>query len=381
VSKGSLRWLTVRVALSSFLAFSYAQAQDVATQRPALHWTRAAGAESCIDPAQLARGVEQILGPVFHSPSDANVTLEASVSRTVTGFSLTARLLGLHAEELGQRTLAAAGGDCRAFDSLWMFVLALTLDPHAALTALPAELDAQLEVAVDAALLAELRGEAAAQATRETRPPEQKALAATPVDQAPEPLPDARPSPATRAGGHERAVTLRGRLAVGPAWGVAPGVTASAALALDIERRWWMVRIRASGWLPRTTRVDDEGHTARFSGTQLHLFACPAEIALKALRLDTCLGAFAGIMIGRALEVAEATRVLRPTYGPALELSLAWPFTPRLGIALDASVQWNARRDRFYVSSSVGTASDGFRLPALGGAVGVALVWTPTSQR
>jgi hypothetical protein len=381
VSKGSLRWLTVRLALSSFLAAASAQAQDVAGQRPALHWTRAPGAESCIDPAQLAHGVEQTLGPVFHAPSDANVTLEANVSRTSTGFSLTVRLLGLHAEDLGQRTLEAAGRDCRALDALWMFVLALMLDPHAALAALPAELDAQLELAVDAALLAELRSEAAARAPRETAPSPQQAAEATPLDKALRPPPHTPPVQATSQSAREPALTARGRLAVGTAWGVTPDVSATVALGLDIEKRWWMVRVRASSWLPRTTRIDDEAHTARFSGTQLHLLMCPAEIALKSLRLDACLGAFAGIMIGRALGVADSAHAVRPTYGPALDLSLAWPFARSLAIAVDASTQWNARRDRFYVSSAAASGADGFRLPAVAVAGGLSLIWSPTSGR
>jgi hypothetical protein len=375
--------LTVRLALSSFLAAAYAQAHDVTAQRPALHWTRAPGAESCIDPAQLARGVEQTLGPVFHAPSDANVTLEANVSRTSTGFSLTVRLLGLHAEQLGQRTLQAAGRDCRALDALWTFVLALMLDPHAALAALPAELDAQLELAVDAALLAELRSDAEARATRETPPPPHQTATAAPSDPTPSQPSDAPPVQATsrRVRAPAPALIARGRLTVGTAWGVTPDVSATVALGLDIEKSWWMVRVRASSWLPRTARIDDEAHTARFSGTQLHLLMCPAEFALKSLRLDTCLGAFTGIMMGRALRVADSTRAVRPTYGPALEVSLAWPFARRFAFALDASAQWNARRDRFYVSSAAGSATDGFRLPAVAVAGAVALVWSPASGR
>jgi hypothetical protein len=55
---------------------------------------------------------------------------------------------------------------------------------------------------------------------------------------------------------------------------------------------------------------------------------------------------------------------------------LAWPLSRAFALAIGAGAQWNARRDRFYVSS--GSAdSAGYRLPALGAGAWLALVWTP----
>jgi hypothetical protein len=356
-----------------------AAAQEVRARRPALHWARAAGADGCIDPPQLARGVEQIVGPVFQSPSSAEFTLEATVSRTGAGFSMVARTLDEQGAELGRRALAAAAANCRALDALWIFVLALMLDPHAALLALPPELEAQLEGGAGAALLAELRSEAVAAGSAETADPLRAAADATaPPESAPRAEHVARAEPATAERTPARPVTtVRTQIAAGPIYGVGPALSAALALGLELERAWWMLRTRASGWLPRSTRIDDDpAHSARFAGAQLHLFACPSQLALKALRADACLGGFVGLLHARAYGLTEAEPSLRPTYGLALEARIAWPLTPAFALGIAASGQWNARRDRFYVSSG-GTDSTGFQLPGFGAAGWLALMWTP----
>jgi hypothetical protein len=108
--------------------------------RPALHWSRAADATSCIDPQQLALRVTALTGPVLVAASAADVSIEGHVERLPSG-SFRARVTSTSrgGAQRGERTLEQ-DGDCRALDEALAFVIALLIDPDLVLQELPAGL-------------------------------------------------------------------------------------------------------------------------------------------------------------------------------------------------------------------------------------------------
>ncbi|HMI91022.1 MAG TPA: hypothetical protein VK509_06640, partial [Polyangiales bacterium] len=97
---------------------------------PALSWTRAPGAESCIAGPELAKRVEAQLGrEILVALPQAQLNVEGSVELADRGYRVHLRLSDPNGSTLGDRTLAAATDDCRALDPLLVFLIALMLDP------------------------------------------------------------------------------------------------------------------------------------------------------------------------------------------------------------------------------------------------------------
>jgi hypothetical protein len=102
----------------------------------ALGWVRLPGAETCADARELARAVERRLGrAVFASPAQADVLIEGRIEPAPPGPGFRAHLALADARgaPLGLRDLEGAGADCRALDEQLALVVALLIDPEAAL--------------------------------------------------------------------------------------------------------------------------------------------------------------------------------------------------------------------------------------------------------
>lgn len=106
-----------------------------------LGWVRLPGAEPCIATRDLALAVEQRLGrAVFVSPAQADVFIEGRIEPGPTGLSLGwpgfrahLTLSDAHGTVLGTRDLDSPSGGCRALDEQLALVIALLIDPDAAL--------------------------------------------------------------------------------------------------------------------------------------------------------------------------------------------------------------------------------------------------------
>lgn len=102
-----------------------------------LRWTRAAGAEGCVDREALAARVAERLGrPVFVAGAGA-VVVDASVAPATEGWQVDLVVRGVDGVVRGERSLALAGGDCRAIDEPLALILALLVDLDARATVPP----------------------------------------------------------------------------------------------------------------------------------------------------------------------------------------------------------------------------------------------------
>lgn len=113
-------------------------AREAAAAEPsptALSFVRLPGAESCIAAAELGGRVEERLGrKVLVPASEATLSLEGRVERLRSGaFRATVSGSRRDGAPLGTRELVTRGADCRALDDDLVLVLALLVDPDAAL--------------------------------------------------------------------------------------------------------------------------------------------------------------------------------------------------------------------------------------------------------
>lgn len=137
-------------------------AQHSVLRRPALHWVRDNGAESCVDPRTLAHQVEELVGPVLVRPSEAEHSLEGYAQGHASGVRVRLRVLNHSGRQIGERVLEHAG-DCREVAPAIAFVVAMMIDPGVAAHGLPPALVALLAAeAPEQSLLNELEGKGAA---------------------------------------------------------------------------------------------------------------------------------------------------------------------------------------------------------------------------
>jgi hypothetical protein len=344
LSPRSLR-AVLRAALFAGLLFgvlpSRAQAEAASF---ALNWVRGEGAERCASSQLLARAIEQFLGPVLQSPSEAALTIEGTVSQPRPGqFEVRTRVLTPAGDVLGARTLTRDASDCSALTPAILLVLSLTIDPEAAAHGFPTELLARLSTSEDpsAALLAELRAASAAPALAQV-PPAAKPVAPVQVATAARALPKQLP--------------LRrwhGRVQAGPAFhaGLLPRVTVGASLAGELSTPWRLAIVLAGAyWSPAAVRVEaiDATKHVRFGAAQGQLAAClPFPLPHAALQLLACVGGVLGARWADASALSDAYDVRRMYGGPLAQLALRYDFSQRLYAGLDVAAGLLFRRDRF----------------------------------
>src|SRR4051794_39124464 len=100
-----MRYKSARVSrmFCVFYLLVFGMPADAAAQAWGLHWTRAAGAEGCIDPTSLARRVEALTGPVFRSPSESERFIEGIIERDRPGFRVRLSLSGADRAQAQER--------------------------------------------------------------------------------------------------------------------------------------------------------------------------------------------------------------------------------------------------------------------------------------
>ena len=203
-----------------------------------VQWTRAPGAEACIETPALVAGVEARLGrPLGVAGTDARV-VDGSVERTATGFHARILVNDERGVRLGERELDEPSADCRVLDPKLTLVIALAIDPDA------------------------VARQAAAPAVVVKPPPTAAITVARTIAM-----------PASRTPWHvELGVFGIGALGVMPGAGAAGGVT----VAVDAPRVPPIVA-SLSAWLPDRTTVDAGG--SRFTRIGGGLEICPSLLA------------------------------------------------------------------------------------------------------
>ncbi|MEP7123193.1 MAG: hypothetical protein ABJE95_19855 [Byssovorax sp.] len=101
-----------------------------------LAWVRLAGAESCIDMRALARAVELRLGrPAFVAPTRGDLAIEARIAPATDapGWRATILVVDAAGQRVGLRELQSDQPACHAIDDELELVMALLIDPSAAL--------------------------------------------------------------------------------------------------------------------------------------------------------------------------------------------------------------------------------------------------------
>src|SRR5947207_14748467 len=107
-----------------------------AQRRSSLSWVRLRGTEDCISTQALAERVEQSVGhALFGSASQADLSPEGHVERTgkPSAFVATLVVSDRRGQVLGRRVLRAPGDDCAALTASLVLVIAIAIDPRAAL--------------------------------------------------------------------------------------------------------------------------------------------------------------------------------------------------------------------------------------------------------
>lgn len=131
--RGIVAGWTFGAALFASVAVAHAQSG----RRPALHWVRLVGADTCIDPRTLGERVESITGPVLVGAADADVSIEASIEATSAAhFVVRLKASGATHTARQERVLAFDTRDCRSLDSVIAFLIAMSVDPDLASSAL-----------------------------------------------------------------------------------------------------------------------------------------------------------------------------------------------------------------------------------------------------
>jgi hypothetical protein len=142
---------SARVALLALLAPLSARADEPHPRTSSLSWVRLPGAESCIATQDLARRVEARLGrSVFVSASQADVSVEGHVEPAQSharGYRASLTLRDAHGVTLGTRDLSRDDSSCDALGEPLALVIAIMIDPDAALAKPAAAVPAPAPVA------------------------------------------------------------------------------------------------------------------------------------------------------------------------------------------------------------------------------------------
>ncbi len=315
----------VVITLGCAIACSTVTSSAAAQTKTALSWVREAGAEGCIGAVELGRRVENVVGPMLVSAPDGQVSVEGRVGKRSPGFAATLVISDDAGRVLGVREVGSADEDCHALDDQLVFVIAVAIDPNAALSELPGELSTDPDPGP--ALLAELAANPPKPAGFERKRPVAKAR-----------KPEALAPDAGDAFGFGAGAGIAGGLGGQP--DPAAGVRLEATL---ITGRW---SHHAGGTL-RLTQSEGlgPGRSVDFGFAQLELSTCPELWANASLSLGAC----AGLVVARlsirprGLDGSDQGRWI---LGPSLEiragLAIAGPF--RLGLAAGGQSLWPRHR-------------------------------------
>ena len=263
-------------------------------QRPSLNWVRGTGAEQCPGAQTVAARLEELLGPLLVPPADANIAIEAGVTKSKNGFLGRALVTDARGGILGERTWVV-GTDCRDVLEQVVLVIAVTLDPTY-LERMSAVLQLDEVQDPEAELLQTIRDEgastskpAAAAASKTKTPP-----AAASSDSAPVVI-------ATQAQTHTLA-SAELLLAEGAQPKTSVGLSASAFWQSD----WWGLTLTVAGLLPTQTRATDSTGSASVTTVRVKPGACLQVVESRYVRIHGCLGVGLGLAFANGEDLSES---------------------------------------------------------------------------
>ncbi len=289
------------------LALGGRGAHAQAAQRFSLNWVRQADAESCIASHGLATIVQNAFGPVFVTPDQAELAIEGQVSRESEGASAAwhARIAvsDRQGSVLGVRELRSSEPSCSTLNAQIVLVIAMAIDPEAALEGLPPELLEQLGAPADAAdeLLSELRAQQAASSTKAEPSPGSTSSASEHVSSTSALTPNAsneqRGSPGSDSkpdlelGSFPR-LGVFAQLALST--GLLPNVEPALGIGLELHLARRFSVLGSGSWsVPSMLTLESPSigrASVRFDLSMFSLAVCAAPLRARALRLSTCAG-------------------------------------------------------------------------------------------
>jgi hypothetical protein len=328
---------TFTAALTVALGLSTANAAAAPSRSSSLGWVRGAGAEECLGTRALAEAVEARLGrQVFVSAARADVAVEGQIERSPAGaWRATIALAGEGGRVLGTRELVRDAASCRDLDEQIVLVIAVMIDPVAALHAAPPPTVTPY-VAPTVIVQREL----------------------VPVPYVAPPRPDP-----WRSGLHLGAVFALGLLPE-------PGV----GLALRgriTPPRWPTLEIGGAIW--SANQAESGGVGARFSLAEGLAAVCAPAVAALGLTLGGCLGARAGVIRVSGFGFALAQDHERPTFAASLEGRVLRRLVGPLALGVSPGLLVPFVRDRFFYNEQAGQKLEVFRMSPLVGTLEVTL--------
>jgi hypothetical protein len=298
------------VTCGSVLAVSLAALDARAAEPARLEWVRLAGAESCIDAAELETRVKRRLGTEPFDPR-ASRSIEGVVQRTgeVWRAQIVVRARSDDANP-PRRELESAAADCDSLGTAVVLAVALAIDPEAAFSDAPVKRPA---------------------------PP--------PLVEAPKPTAPASPAPAaesTLAGRAE--LTLVGQLGLLPhaSFGLGVGV------ATELTRRFeFGLRARA---FPEVEVSGDPSYAVGLAALTLEL--CPVARPGQGVVLRACAGPSLGLLHASVLVGDRTQPGQRASLAAEFGLDAAFAVTRRLAFELSARAAVPVTRYRFTLEGS-----------------------------
>ena len=316
-----------------------------AQTKTALSFVREPGAEGCIAALELGQRIERVVGPVLGSASEGQVSVEGRVARSPDGFAATIVIADRSGQILGRRELRTRSGNCHALDDQLVFVVAVAIDPDAALAELPSELTDGSDPGAD--LLRDLKA----------NPPQPSPVRpATPVRTArPPPKPPEAPALAVRAG-------LQPVLGLGQLPSAGLGLGLEVALALGGRPLW----LRADAFLPQDRGVAPMQNVS-VAFMDIALGVCPWLLEPGGLELALCAAGAAGHLSAEPRGF-DGTSRNRWVFGPSLEARLGrrawgWLWT---GLTAGAQSQWPRTSVGYEVQGGFRSV---YRVPAITGRI------------
>lgn len=318
----------VALAVSLFAASS---ARGAEPRTSSLGWSRLPGAEGCIAPAALARAVEQRLGrAVFVSTSRAELSVEGRVERTKDGFRATVALFDQAGRPLGERELSRDGDRCDAMDAELSLVLAVMIDPEAALAPPPPT----------------------------ALPPAATPAPTTRVVIQREEVPVLVPVPAEPARPLRWYAGAAGAIGLGVLPGAAPGLAVRLGV---LPARLPGLELYGVTWAKRRAEGADGRGASDLSLAYAGLAVCPLRGELGRTRLASCAGGELGAITARGVGLDRSREddrlVGSVVVSGRASVRLAGPLHVDLAVSLGAPL----RRDAFFYRNEAGERLDLFR--------------------
>jgi len=326
------------------------------SQAPAaLSWVREPGAESCIGAPELGARVERLVGPVLVAAPSGEVSVEGKIARHGQHFAALIVISDAHGAVLGERAVqgsdAAPGAepDCRALDDQLAFVIAVAIDPNAALAELPGELAPEGDPGAE--LLAELR----ANPSRPTQGPPASTTKAPPE------APVAR-EPSAPA-------HVLGAAGVGLGLGTLPAASTSALLEAGVGLGWFTQRARIA--LASSQSVSASDARVELAWLDLGTASCAELARASGFAFELCAGVEAAHLTASASGFPGRPKG-RWLFGPRADARLARVLAGPVWVALEGSLLgvWPKHR---VVYEDAGVGREVYRVPDISGAISVLL--------